>query len=288
MEPWRTSESRAPTDLDRGARLVLLQKVAQDGGPRDVGEWLRTYFDGRFADPADYIDAIETAHGRATAAAARQAMQVAQVARKNTAQALMLAMPDGDFLELLERGMAAANTFGDLPNWWTVEGVNDICKGRGIPFQHNGVRFTWTGEPEVEHEATTPAASFLTDSRLEGARSEFETARAELTKNTETSRKQSVAEACNAVESAMKVLAAEGDVPLDDKRQGASTLFQALADANVVDRNVENVVTGAARVGNRLGRHGAGATPHTVSEEVASATVAAAAVAITYLAKHLP
>lgn len=290
MEAPRTSQLRAPTGLDRGARIVLLDFVKRELGPSEPWKLLRLYFDGRFADIQDYSQAVQSAQGKADAVNIRNAAASAELARRDVSREVILTMPEGDFLELLELAIVvAASTRGfTSPPVQMVRAVNEICQGRGIAYKHDGERFAWVGDPEIEEEAIVPAVSVLADSRLAGARAEFETARRELTINSDSSRKQAVAEACNAVESAMKVLAAALSVNLDPKRQQAQAMFQALLAAGAVEPYLENVLTAPSRIGNPKGRHGAGETPHDVPESVANAAVAAAAVAITYLGKRLP
>ena len=146
-----------------------------------------------------------------------------ETARREAAQnaeplGVLLAMPEGDFLTAIEVGVASTpNVFrrSALPTE-----IDRVCTNRGLSYRMEGVgshaKFQWTGDSTVAEEAITPALSAMDDPRLvHGPRVEFNSARDELRKNTPESRKQAVAEACNAVESAMKVL-------LDDHHKARS------------------------------------------------------------------
>src|SRR5262249_2082179 len=99
--------------------------------------------------------------------------------------------------------------------------------------------------------------------------------------------KQAVAEACNAVESAMKIVLDENKAPRPG-RENAQDLFVALVSENLLCKETEEIVLAAARFGNRRGRHGAGAIAHSVSPEEAQAVVVAAATAIVLIVSELP
>ena len=154
------------------------------------------------------------------------------------------------------------------------------------------VQFVWTGEAIVEEVALQPALSAIADPRLGGR--EFATARDELRDLTPAALKQSVAEACNAVESALKVLLAEHQVSLPS-RQNVDALVASCREAGLfppaVDGGgvpIEQIITGPGRFGKRRGRHGGGTVTHDVGRDEAEAVVAAAAVAIAFIAKRLP
>ena len=100
--------------------------------------------------------------------------------------------------------------------------------------------------------------------------------------------------ACNAVESALKVLLGAHGRPLPAS-QNLDALLAACRDAGLfpaaVDGKgipVEQLLTGPGRFGNRRGRHGAGEVPHDVEPDEAEAVVAAAAVALAFIARRLP
>jgi hypothetical protein len=170
--------------------------------------------------------------------------------------------------------------------------LNRICERRGIPYSVEGtggrITFVWAGAPIVYEQAIGPAVGVLADPRLvEGPGREFRLAREELRAGTPDTLKQAVAEACNAVESAMKVVLDENEVSRPD-RENAQDLFAALVSGGQLSKETEEIVLAAARFGNRRGRHGAGAVAHSVSSEEAQAVVAAAATAIVLVASELP
>jgi hypothetical protein len=133
-----------------------------------------------------------------------------------------------------------------------------------------------------------PALSALDDPRFaNGPGVEFASARDELRAATPQARKQAVAEACNSVESAMKVLLDERQIGTPTP-QNAQNLFNALSAAGAVPKESEEMVLGASRFGNRKGRHGAGPVAHDVAPSEAEAVVGSAATALTFLASRLP
>jgi len=199
-------------------------------------------------------------------------------------------MPEGDFLTALELGAATATevyAVALLPDT-----LNQICDRRGVPYSVSDVgrllKFEWVGEPSVHEQAAAPALGALDDPRLaEGPRPEFLLARKELREGTPQTLKQAVAEACNAVESTMKVLLDARQVTRP-ARENAQDLFGALVDRGLVSKEAEEIVLSASRFGNRRGRHGAGPVQHAISAAEAQAVVAAAATSIALLASELP
>jgi hypothetical protein len=148
--------------------------------------------------------------------------------------------------------------------------------------------FTWTSDPTTLRDVIAPALDALGDNRLaSGPGVEYASARAELRVGTPAAHKQAVAEACNAVESTMQVLAEEHELMLTGK-SGAQNLFTLLCNNNVVHAATETLVLAPSRFGNKRGRHGAGASAHDVTADEAEAVVRAAGVAISFLAQRLP
>jgi hypothetical protein len=211
--------------------------------------------------------------------------------------AFVKALPEPDFLTCIEgghqliRSMAARRSF--------PERANRLCERRGVPYRVEGsvlsIEFVWTGDAIVEKAAVQPALSALGDPRLAaGPGPEFAIARRELRKGTPSALRVAVAEACNGVESALKALLTEHGQPIP-AGQGIHQLLGACKAANLfppaVDGKgvaVEQILLGPARFGNRQGRHGSGPVPHDVEREEAEAVVAAAAIAIKFIAGRLP
>jgi hypothetical protein len=214
-----------------------------------------------------------------------------------SAAAFVKALPEPDFLTCIEgahpliRSMPARHSF--------AERANRLCERRGVPYRVEGsvlgIQFVWTGDAIVDKEAVAPGLSALDDPRLaQGPGREFAIARRELRKGTPSALKEAVAAASNGVESALEVLLTEHGRPLPARR-GVGPLLRACSAANLfppaVDGKgvpVEQILLGPARFGNRRGRRGSGPVPHPVAREEAEAVVAAAAVAIKFIAGRLP
>ena len=302
--PPTTGERRPGHGLDEGARKALIGAIVDIGTTTD--QILSRFLRGEaFADVADYLQAVTDVEGTGARRAfdnilvrlvkERMAGRSSATAQRRITQearplSVLLGMPEGDFLTALELGSAAgSNAFGTaaLP-----AALNRISDKRGIPYRVSGIgrtmKFEWVGEPVVQEQAISPALGLLDDPRLTGGpRTEFRQARKELRESSPQARKQAVAEACNAVESTMKVLLDERGYARPSS-ETAQKLFNALVAANVLTRETEPLVLGASRFGNSRGRHGAGPVQHDVRQAEAEAVVAGAAVAIVLLASELP
>lgn len=295
-----TAVMRPATGLDRGGRVLLIRAAFLTLGGGDEATLAGVLFRTHYADPADYIDAVSAARGDSAAAAIHHALSEADMRarypedlapptkrsiRQAKALALLLAIPASDLLvEVLEPALCAGSNSVSPA---IASRVNAILRARGAPYVLEDGRFEWVGEPEVEKSAIRPALKALADPRLCGGPAvEFGQARAELLTDTPSTRKQAVVEACNAVESTMKVLCTDRGVARNGN-EGAAALFALLREASVLPSESDNLVLAASRAGNRRGRHGAGETAHSVDPCLAQATVAASAVAISFLAGHL-
>jgi hypothetical protein len=214
-----------------------------------------------------------------------------------SAAAFVKALPEPDFLTCIEGGNQLIRSIPARHSF--RERANRLCERRGVPYRVEGsvlgIQFVWTGDAIVAQEAVQPALSALDDPRLApGPRLEFASARRELRAGTPSALKQAVAEACNGVESALKVLLTEHGQPIPasqdvDQLLGAckaANLFPPAVDGKGVP--VEQVLLGPARFADRRGRRGSGPVPQNVEREEAEAVVAAAAVAIKFIAGRLP
>jgi hypothetical protein len=262
----------------------------------------RFFREQAFADLADYLDALREVEGtravddfdqslhEATMAASGPTTPPEKARHRVWSRVLLLAMPEGDFLTALELGaQIPANPFAisSLPIT-----IGRICQRRGVAYTVTGVgrhmKFEWVGDPAVHEQAIGPVLGVLDDRRLAGGpRAEFLQARKELREGSAEARKQAVAEACNAVESTMKVVLDQRGVALP-ATQNAQNLYNALLGAGLVKKEAEELVLAANRFGNRRGRHGAGPVQHDVARAEAESVVASAAVAIVLLASELP
>ena len=208
---------------------------------------------------------------------------------------LLNEMPEADFLALVQ------GSVGHMPDPFkktsAPAALTEICRRRGIPFRMIGVgsltEFEWTGDAATDENVLQPAASALDDARLEGPRQDFEDARDALRERTPRGRRRAVAEACNAVESGLKVLLRHHGCALP-AAENVDALLKACRDANLFPQAVdgkgvpiEQILAGPARFGNRRGRHGS-EVPHDVDPDEAEAVIGAAAVALTFIARRLP
>jgi hypothetical protein len=302
--PAPTHALRGPTGLDIGARKAMLRTI-HAAGVSAAQLVFSLIHHGAYGDVEEFIETVEQKHG-ALAVAEIEAARVAalridesrldwETAKREAEQAaapvgLLRGMPEGDFLDAIEIGVRIAKDPYDRAGRLAAS-INRTCERRGIHYRLTSTlpsTFEWVGDSVMEAEAIVPALSALDDPRLSGGpKDEFEAAREELRKATPGSRKQAVAEACNAVESTMKVLCDEHGVPRPMPAV-AGKLFDALLAAGIVAENMKSIVMGPAHFGNPHGRHGAGPMPHNVSVVEAEQVVGAAAVAVVYLAKLLP
>jgi hypothetical protein len=265
-----------------------------------------------YADIEDYLDAVAIVWGDSEAdAIVTQIAQDDHYTQETRAyipahggrlagyspEAFLNSLPEPDFLTCIEIGQRMIRDLSVRSHF--PSSANRLCERRGIPYRVAGstssVEFLWAGDAIVEEEAIQPALSALADPRLaEGPGEEFATARRELREGTPAALKQAVAEASNAVESALKVLLTEHGQPVPASQNvdqlfvacKAANLFPPAADGKGVP--VEQILVGPTRFGNRRGRHGGGPVPHNVERDEAEAVVASAAVAITFIAKRLP
>ncbi len=305
VRPQTTSDRLPRAGLDAGARRALVRALADAGALHSaiVGRFLRRE---AYADLADYFDAVEASWGHAVAEDLRRDVEAfvdqrvddlvldVESARRHAfdqygSLAVLLAMPEGDFLTAVEIG--ATLTTDPMATAALPEYLNQICARRGAPYRVEGtggkLTLNWHGDSTVYEEAIGPALGALDDARLaDGPRREFSQARKELREGTPDTLKQAVAETCNAVESTMKVVL-DTHGAARPARENAQDLFNALVSAGLAAKDTEELLLSAARFGNRRGRHGAGPVAHSVTPAEAQGVVAAAATAIVMLSDKL-
>lgn len=201
----------------------------------------------------------------------------------------LISIPGADFLIAIEAGVAAAKRAEQRK---LTTALKEVCERRGLPFRMTDdgatVQFEHRGDPVVAEMVVAPVLSALADPRLAGGPGvEFSGARDELRANMPESRKRAVGEACSAVESTMQVVLKEhGKTP--PKPMVLTKLVDRLIAEGLVEGELREILEAPGFFGNRMSRHGAGEAAHDVSEATAEAAVAAAAVAIIYLACQLP
>lgn len=204
-------------------------------------------------------------------------------------------LPDPEFLAAIEHTLhdLAVPPRRVIPAGGFAAAVNRIAqlfRVRLLPYaiDQNGT-ITWAGEPGLHHVTIAPALAALADPRLANARAEFDKARREL-------RLGELEDAANdagcAVESTMAALLhAHGrrqPTKHGKDRVQAGPLFDALGAADVLDRDRDRHLVFAPIDVRDAGSHGAGIKPRRTDRAYVEAGVAAAAVAISYLASKLP
>jgi hypothetical protein len=214
-----------------------------------------------------------------------------QVSSRKGARSILLELPDADFLTAIQNAVTAQIECGrvDAANaqrFYRYAG--EALRAHGAPYRHaaDAYCFEWVGDPKQHALTVEPALLALGDARLEGARGEFEEALSKRRRGTPKDLEDAVDEAAKAVESMLKVLHAEHNVT-PPRGQQVTPLFNSLVTANVLPGYVDKLVAGAAGPRNQVASHGQGATVRAVPEELADASIAAAATAITLLAHYL-
>lgn len=209
------------------------------------------------------------------------------------APAILLELPETEFLTVVEHAIRLSY----LSDRLHPQDVSDLfqyvdgaLRAHGTPYrgtQDGQWRFEWIGDPK-QHELTVqPALLALADQRLVGARAEFEEALHKRRGGTPKELEDAVDEAAKSVESILKVLHDEHGV----SRSGTEpvlALFVSLKNAGVLPGYMTNLVTAAAGPRNHMASHGQGGTIREVPDELAEASIAAAATTITFLAHYLP
>jgi hypothetical protein len=304
--PVTTATLRGPTGLDRGAREALLRPLLHAGV--EHRSLMAAFFHREtYGDLDDYLEAVRAHRGFEAAESIRMEMRAMTDRYTNDMRldweqakldasriyapiGFFIGMPQADFLTALEAGAAVVRS--PAHKWALSSEINRICERRGLPYRMSGLgsgsRCEWTGDATIAAVVVSPALSALEDPRLSGgAKVEFEGAREQLRKDTPESRKRAVGEVCGAVESAMKVLLSEHGKPLPTP-PNLSKLVKLLIAEGIVEAEIREMLVAPGLYGNRKSRHGSGYVSHDVGTTSAEAAVAAGAVAITYLAGHLP
>ena len=218
---------------------------------------------------------------------------------------VLLEIPEAEFLTVIENAVAlgrekrifgGSNELDFSATDWSYElaerfvrYADEALRAHGAPYRRvpDEWRFEWVGDP-AQHELTVqPALLVLADTRLAGPRAEFEEALRKRRLGTPKDLEDAVDEAAKAVESILKVLHDERGVARPSN-EVVSRLFQSLKDAQVLPRYVSDLVTAVAGPRNNMAGHGQGATVREVPDELADASIAAAATAVTFLAHYLP
>jgi hypothetical protein len=240
--------------------------------------------------------------GGAFNAAVRRAAQES-VFSGEAASVVLLALPDTEFLTAIEHAVALGHEkrlygivedsfFGDRRDS-TADSffsyADDALAAHGAPYRRadDDWLFEWIGDPAQHELVVQPALRALDDQRLTGPRAEFDEALHKRRLGTPKDLEDAVDEAAKAVESILKVLHDECDVRRP-RSEHLTALFNSLVAGDVLPGYVDKLVASAAGPRNKMASHGQGSTVREVREELADASIAAAATAITFLAHYLP
>jgi hypothetical protein len=207
---------------------------------------------------------------------------------------LLSILPDPEFLTAIETAASYITAHTDfveqadlITDWLTY--TDKVFRTSGLPYRlaPDTMTFEWTGEQATHDLAIAPALLALEDLRLAGAHDEFSEALAKRRLGAPKDLEDAVDEAAKSVESVLKVLHDERNVARP-ANEVVSQLFKSLKDARVLPQYISNLVTAPAGPRNNMASHGQGATVREVPAELADASIAAAATAITFLAHYLP
>jgi hypothetical protein len=272
----------------------------------DASELLERHAQAESLDVDDVVDAVEERYGRepksllsdpqsqlrlGRIAAGRSLMP--GVARCAYAECVLYALPDPEFLTVIEHAVA-----DDAPGF--VTGGEDLADAAGKILEAHGCvfrrelahwpHFEWVGDPKQHELVIQPALRALADPRLRGGpHDDFERALRKRRAGTTKDLEDAMVAAARSVESVLKILHDAHDVE-KPSRQELAALFNRLAhkDVGVLPGFMENLVLAVGGPRNHMAGHGPGADVRLVPDELADASIAAAATAITFLAHYLP
>jgi hypothetical protein len=301
-------QHKIPTPL----RAAILAQIV-DAGLQVNGLAIEFLKQEGFGTVQDMVDQVRRDHGDAAADAMAEDMR--ELGERETSAALgsnpfspyrqaLIAehLARWSFLSAPDSVFAAALTCGFAQLWLTreqagapwgttsqvISNVNELFVKRAVPYRVDAEgEVHWHGDQKTYQAITEPALTVLADSRLAGARTEYEDALAGLRSGNEKALEDAIEESAKAVESTMKVLIDESKLTRSGK-ETADPLIRILAQGNVIPAHVDQMLFAAARIRNAAGGHGTGSVPRHTPEDLAVACVAAAGVAITYLGGKLP
>ena len=294
---------RAHKDLGMNAAHVL--EMHKDGeylgDTRDLFADLERRYklsDGEMERRVMSVIEVEEAHAGASYRAGRRQKAYGEAG----AGPVLLALPDAEFLTAIEHAIqlgatqgrygvseySGINTASGLANDF-MDYADGALHGHGAPYRvaDDARHFEWVGDPK-QHELTVqPVLQALADPRLAGAQAEFEEALRKRRGGTPKDLEDAVDEAAKSVESILQVLAIELRVK-PPRSQQVTPLFDSLVAAGKLPGYVDKLIAAAAGPRNHMASHGQGGRVREVREELAEASIASAATAITFLAHYLP
>jgi HEPN domain-containing protein len=169
------------------------------------------------------------------------------------------------------------------------EYADQCLRDHGAPYRRirNGFHFEWVGDPAQHAQTVQPALLALADPRLRGAQAEFEEALAKRRRGAPKDLEDAVDEAAKSVESILKILHREHTIKPPATQQ-ITQLFNSLVAAQILPGYIDKLIAAPAGPRNHMASHGQGSAVREVPAELADASIAAAATAITLLAHYLP
>ena len=202
---------------------------------------------------------------------------------------VLLALPDTEFLTVLEHCTGDYERVSAGMAHELFKAADGALRAHGAPYRRHpdAWRFEWVGDPAERVLTVQPALLALGDPRFDGPRAEFEEALRKRRRGAAKDLEDAIDEAAKSVESVLQVLLDEHGVVRTGK-EAVHALFTALTKAKILPQYVSSLVTAAAGPRNAMAAHGQGGSVRLVPEELADASIAAAATAITFLAHYLP
>jgi hypothetical protein len=268
--------------------LGLHCEAEQIGSPPDLLEDVEERYKLPFGSlSAEVTTRIRKATGFSYSPADRD-----QIFADHGAQFILLALPDTEFLMVLEHAVGDSPPLyvASTPAARLLASADKALQAHGCAYRLDDgdwPHFAWVGDPAQRALTVQPALVALGDPRLDGPRGEFEEALRKRRRGAAKDLEDAIDEAAKSVESVLQILHDEHSVARTGK-EAVQALFIALTKATILPSYVSSLVTAAAGPRNAMAAHGQGATVREVPEELADASIAAAATAITFLAHYLP
>ena len=270
----------AEADYHAGLRYIVADVEQRYGMPSGSLAWhvARRMFS--FEHPSNYQTIIDL-----------------EVFADEGAGPILLELPETEFLTVITSALKVAFRNGRI----RAQEVADLYKyagealrAHGTPYRASGDdwEFEWIGDPTQYELTVQPALQALADPRLAGAQDEFEDALLKRRRGTPKELEAAIGKAASAVESTLKILHHEHNTPLP-KSGELGSLFGRLSSNDsgrkaLLPGWLEHLVLAPGGPRNNMSSHGQGPTIRVVPEELAEASIAAAATAITLLAHYLP
>lgn len=205
-----------------------------------------------------------------------------RVEEKLTDELVLLALPDALFLQALEAGLQCIDIEDDRKSQATQ--LDAVLRDHDLPYHFDRPVVRWSGGTLVRNVAWDRAIRVIEGHRLQVAASDLQHAFDDLRIGTPKARKSAVSNGTKALEGAMMALLESRGTNTPRRRQ-VWTLWETLRDHGCVPQTMMEVVLAGSRISNAKGRH---TTPKDVTIVEAEASVAAVAVAVTYLGTLLP